>query len=807
MHIKQITTQGLKAKDRTVDLDKLNLVFGPNGAGKTALLDAITFAITGSTKLGGTLEHTQQLASPGGCLVTMITDSDFEFDRTISKDMVSRSMKMGLSIKGREELKLKKAEEMVSTQLGNFAPTFDLRKFTDLSPDKRRDFILQLCNVGEKTDREELLHKFIMEYLAITMGEATLLAHLENHKGSVPDATPTQRRDSMLGKLSEAERSALLDFMQIIKPYIKGDVSRAISSALDAAKLQTNGAKIAKDANYLTVRSISERKEAIKTVSESTNQLKERKKELTVRKEERIASLNERKGMQTSIDDRKNQISNHESILDNIALNLKNLTPMNLTEQRQKIDDNLVELAKLEVKQDDEVVDTAKMLEQVNAAQKRFMEAENDGIGIARAYDAAMQDRNRLDKDISQLKSDDWQKLRVIVNSIGHTLNTEMPLHKAWVEMCAIIYAHNNDDELNSKQAECKDCDNKIGKLYNDHKVALGMVSEAKEAWQKLDDDHVDALQEADEKREEQQQIQDEINVLEKSNDNISAAMLARETYIKQQQADSDSAHEQIGAHKHALEELLQKCDAFNVGELESEIMGLAGSIVGIDDKLEYIGKFDQLTQSYNECIKKAEEENIKHEVGKKLCAAIRQVREDIMDELIRPLISRMADFLKIAAPGCRPFITLESDRGKSIFLLGWIVNEEKSVSLPAMSGGESVTFCAALAYAMVELANPPLKLLMLEIGECDDNTFYSLTRAIQKVCSQDQIQAIIATHMDRVIKDEQWNVIRLGQAVLDEQEPGDGFGRGSQKDKGMFLVEGEPTTPLTDLEREANSV
>lgn len=112
------------------------------------------------------------------------------------------------------------------------------------------------------------------------------------------------------------------------------------------------------------------------------------------------------------------------------------------------------------------------------------------------------------------------------------------------------------------------------------------------------------------------------------------------------------------------------------------------------------------------------------------------------------------------------------------------------------MSGGESTVFCAALAYAMVDLANPPLKLLMLEVGECDDKTFYGLIEAIEGVCREKTIQAIVATHFADEHKlfgghMAKWNTINLdlNASQVAERKPGDGFGRGTQKDHGFFVA------------------
>ena len=120
------------------------------------------------------------------------------------------------------------------------------------------------------------------------------------------------------------------------------------------------------------------------------------------------------------------------------------------------------------------------------------------------------------------------------------------------------------------------------------------------------------------------------------------------------------------------------------------------------------------------------------------------------MVELIRPLLDRMNRFLEAAFPGHVAFCELVNDRGRPIFQLGWIFDGARRY-LPALSGGESGLFCAALGYALVVLADPPLKLLLIEASELDIGMFGRLCNGIEAVESElDSV--MVATHLGSAV-------------------------------------------------------
>jgi len=142
---------------------------------------------------------------------------------------------------------------------------------------------------------------------------------------------------------------------------------------------------------------------------------------------------------------------------------------------------------------------------------------------------------------------------------------------------------------------------------------------------------------------------------------------------------------------------------------------------------------------------------------------AIKAVREVIMDDMVRPLLDTVDEFLRLAGVERSAYCTLANGRGKAIFDLGWVVDVdglERRISLDTMSGGESALFGAALAYAMLKAANQPSKVLCIEADSIDTNTIDKLLVGFGGVNDLDHV--IVATcHKVPLIADG-WNLVEL---------------------------------------------
>jgi len=177
-----------------------------------------------------------------------------------------------------------------------------------------------------------------------------------------------------------------------------------------------------------------------------------------------------------------------------------------------------------------------------------------------------------------------------------------------------------------------------------------------------------------------------------------------------------------------------------------------------VEDKQQY----QQLEEGLAKCQASAESELVNYEISMMVADALRALRNKLMVILVQPLKTRMDKFLTAAGLSHRSYCRLENDKHKPIFELGWVVDDTHPRALPAMSGGESAIFCAALAYAIVELADPPLKLLLLEVAEVDQAHLGYLLDALVAV-GETGMQVIAATHLEPQTEVAGVNVILCG--------------------------------------------
>lgn len=219
-----------------------------------------------------------------------------------------------------------------------------------------------------------------------------------------------------------------------------------------------------------------------------------------------------------------------------------------------------------------------------------------------------------------------------------------------------------------------------------------------------------------------------------------------------------------LAAQKH-LNELRSSGGWVAIDELENQRKALSDQIATVDSDIDAKARYQALESELARAVAAAEAEGVRHETAKSIAGAIRSLRDGLMGELVKPLLSRMNHFLAVAAPGRVAYCELEQVKGetvKPVFEIGWIVDGTYRVPLPALSGGESALFGAALAYALVCIANPPLRLLLIEAAEVDANHMTRLLEALRAV-ADDVGNIFVATCDESFAVDlDGWNRIVL---------------------------------------------
>lgn len=119
------------------------------------------------------------------------------------------------------------------------------------------------------------------------------------------------------------------------------------------------------------------------------------------------------------------------------------------------------------------------------------------------------------------------------------------------------------------------------------------------------------------------------------------------------------------------------------------------------------------------------------------------------------PLLRTMVEFLRAAGRDETPFFEAGSGRLR----VGWRTAAGGEVLVQALSGGEWCLFAAALTAAVIAARGAPLRILLVEAGEADEETLRALRAGIRAVAAN-LTAAIVLTPRD-VAPGDGWTVYR----------------------------------------------
>ncbi|MHC4697542.1 MAG: AAA family ATPase [Planctomycetota bacterium] len=211
-----------------------------------------------------------------------------------------------------------------------------------------------------------------------------------------------------------------------------------------------------------------------------------------------------------------------------------------------------------------------------------------------------------------------------------------------------------------------------------------------------------------------------------------------------------------------AKEELNALGPAVDTSDLEQTKAMLTAAILKSDAliraRTQYNTLNEQIAAAQADAAQNEELAGIYFEIGR----ALKKLRSELMADLVKPLVSQLQAVIGPAACGRRVYCTLETAKGRPTLEFGWETDGLGRVSHGAMSGGEKAMFGAAFGIGLATLADPPLKLLLLEAGEIDARSLRKLMHALEGVDWPGNV--ILATHVNvEVVPDSAWNLIRCG--------------------------------------------
>ncbi|HLU47746.1 MAG TPA: hypothetical protein VK116_06670, partial [Planctomycetota bacterium] len=180
-----------------------------------------------------------------------------------------------------------------------------------------------------------------------------------------------------------------------------------------------------------------------------------------------------------------------------------------------------------------------------------------------------------------------------------------------------------------------------------------------------------------------------------------------------------------------ALEDLDAAPDQDAIATAKQAVDELAQEAKAAEARLETARKAQGAVDAYRQAVETARAAEVEEQAWKHVGQIIERSRESSLEEGVRPVIDDVRAFLRDAEIEAEPYVRLENARGKPTCELGWI-RDEKRVDVSAMSGGETVLYVTALAYAFAKRA-PGRKVLVVECDALDEWRIHGLVLALGK--------------------------------------------------------------------------
>jgi hypothetical protein len=742
MLIKTLTLTQFKGITGSRAFGPLNILVGPNRSGKTAHAQAIQLALTGAVDVGATLDAIQQLGGATGLGVQVQLDDGFGWSRELRRDNLVGSLSRGVKVFGREQLGLKEAQAAVVAHVGDFATILDVSVFLGLSADRRRDYVLDLCSraMGVPIVATAVWNDIAIEFCREREG----MLGIDALKDAGLSAAEIVR------KLPPEVQVALGKIEVQIIPTLQGDLSMSIQAALVQAKEITSASRQAAIGASESVRTMTDRRQELQTVAESTEEMSARIEAHQKTKDGIVHSLGAITGIKASEEDLRTRIQQAGERESKWQMTVDALG----TDPDSKIVESIREAEQKE-QASREVVGSL-----VDVTQETVHAKQQEAIGSTRLADQA----RRLVVELKEFSSNAWRR----VHSLAETV------HDGWggvLDDCP-EWASLRDQVRGNAERQCPS---------NLPSGALLKVNDlSPEAERRLTELEAVQLQTDRDATNELAQLTKKLEATEHQGSFHRRAGELKLT-LQQQSEERLTASEHVQTAtkdrtdcERQLVELTVKAET-GVGEaaLQEQLGAVHAEILALGSRIDAKRAEVALVRELTVTIARATAERVLNDVSKKIESAIKILRERLMLELISPLLVRINHFLKTGEPGSRAYCELVNLRQRPIFELGLIQDGRSRVSLPAMSGGQSCVFCTALLFALMDLADPPLKIVIVEVDRADVKTFPAIIGAIEAMANRmvGGVQVFVLTHrLPQDISLEAWDVHVLGEPIKDDR-------------------------------------
>jgi len=691
--LKKLTLDGFKGIHAEDELKELVYLTGPNGSGKTARMDAIRLALRGG--IGGrNLESVAAYFGPRGGSITLEDDEGNWIKRGIAVDADKGSLSEILEVSGVEGSGHREHQAAALDLWKAADVTLDLGAFLNLSADRRREFILDLCGGNNAVPTANLLSALEAEFCKELAGPGataeilTRLADLPENLKAIGETYVARNgiRDTIKAHLLGAEIELVAALQKLTETAKNGRLSAASDAKESRAAARELAAGIEDIGDHEA--KLASLIESVEAAREKVSVLREMKAKHDEAEKAHLRAVDrERKAL--------DELDQARTALERIEREQAALSEMPDAPERESNAESLKdELAELDIL----IADREKRL---RATERQTEAVKTLEIALERSKDAVE----------SAVKSKP-ARLAALMREIPDDAHPHIPAVRELVQDVtdkAEADIRERTDQLNA------DCD----KLYV-----------AKQALADLPD----------------------LAAIEKETAALRQERLSKAKALDQSRADAFEAERikaKAGQSKAKAEVALESAkQALASAREEKATTGARLAMASVSDpelseartELSDLERQKAEAEKYAGAIRElsaAKERatglGVAHDAWKMVEAAIKTVRERMIGETTEPLLHDVDQFLAAVGRPERVCLQLEASTGRPVFNLGWAREDGHVTDLSVLSGGEAVIMCAALSVA-VTMRLQGRRVLMVEAGECDRDNLESLLYGLESV-------------------------------------------------------------------------
>ena len=675
MKLKRVMSNGFKGADFAYDLTAPLCLFGDNGAGKSRVLQAIHYALSGDVPTGRHLDQVALYFPPRGGTVTLVLENGESLTRGITVDAEKK--------KNSELLQIEAADGAFKFS----SAVLDIRTFLDLSPNSRREFIMELVATSAKEINliDAISHQFAVEI----GGKAANAQWLINEKS--PISSFYLSNHGILEHLSSI-RTAGLTLGAICNTYLEEAKGLKL-----AARKRATEAKAA-------IRELEPEARAKENAAKALPAAREAELALSSKAKAHLGRLKRMEECQKATYERAERL---------LALKMKR---------------NSVEVQAGAAKEPEALPSIPDEVEKLRVMNDSIQQAEHQKKGLEQLIDEwqdLQSQRDGLNQDIEVEQKELDRLLKQPLTALSHLLDTfrdglhpEMRKAKALAKEAAageIRQFNECSDNISLLQTKLEKLQAKATVQENvakDAKAALKLLENDLAVSKKGYSDLFGRTSAAQRDYQEAVRTRDARILAGRANERLLQDLDTQIRLAGEEHEKADAAYQEAIA---ALEEAPEAEDPSTMTE------ALKQATTARELAEQALGAWD----AYQKAIASAEAAKVEEEAWKTCEKAVQTVREEYVGATTAGLMQDLTDYWRSSGRQELPYLLLENERGKAVFELGLLRGEER-IALGALSEGEQLLFTISLAYTICR-RDKGLKPLLIEADPLQAGNFADL--------------------------------------------------------------------------------